>query len=380
MSRLVAKNLKVTRKKFELDVPEFVLEPGEIVALLGPSGSGKTTLMTALGGLEKLSAGTVFLDGQDVTKKIVRTKIAGVFQFPYLMKGTVGYNAEYGLRLRRIPADERRSRVQAALTLVGLKGYEEHSIHELSGGEQQRVALARALVLEPDVLMLDEPLSSLDENLKRHLSTEFRRILKERGTSALYVTHDRTEALTVADRIMVLNAGKIVSVAPSRNFYASIQNEWARDFLQIAEPLQAKLLARIGEVNEYLVDVAGQKITFSSASGPADLERLSSQDILEADYVIDVFISPRGLMVARLGSIPESDLWFCLTGVIESSTHMGEKERVKIRTAAGSLNAMILWPQKKALALEVGDEVSVLVAKDAVQWAVRIEMSDTCEP
>lgn len=376
MSRLIAKNLKVTRKKFELDVPEFALERGEIVALLGPSGSGKTTLMTALGGLEKLNTGTVSLDGEDITKKIVRTKIAGVFQFPYLMKGTVEKNAEYGLRIRKTPPGERHERVSKALSLVGLSGYEKRSVHELSGGEQQRVALARALVLEPEVLMLDEPLSSLDENLKRHLSTEFRRILKERGTSALYVTHDRTEALTVADRIIVLNEGKIVSEAPSRNFYASIGDEWARNFLQIAQPLQARLLARIEGTNGYLMDVAGQKIAFNSANGPPDLESLSSQDILETGYEVDVFASPRGLMVATLGSIPESDLWFCLTGTIESSTRMGEKERVEVRTAAGLLNAMILRAQQETLGLGVGDEVSVLVAKDAVQWAVRSELND----
>lgn len=368
MTKLAARNLKVIRKRFMLDIPEFSLERGEIVALLGPSGSGKSTLMTALGGLEKPTEGEVLLDGEAISPKAARAKMAGVFQFPYLMKGTVLRNAEYGMRLRKVPAAERHERATEALQMVGLAGYEKRSVHELSGGEQQRVALARALVLEPEVLMLDEPLSSLDENLKRHLSSEFRRILKERCISALYVTHDRTEALTVADRIVVLNKGKIVADAPARNFYACIKDDWARSFLQIEKPLSATLVSR-GEVNsEYLVNVGGKNVTLSSANGPEWLDDLTEQDILEGGYSVDLFLSPRGIMLTKDKRVPDSDFWFNITGTVKSRARLGEKDRINVETAAGSLDAVILRSHRESMQLEIGDEVSVLVASDAVQW------------
>lgn len=369
MTKLVAKDLKVVRKKFMLDVPEFSVERGEIVALLGPSGSGKSTLMTALSGLEKPTHGSVMLDGEEIRPAAARKKMAGVFQFPYLMKGTVEYNAAYGLRLRNVPLAERRGKVSEALKLVGLSGYEKRSVHELSGGEQQRVALARALVLDPEVLMLDEPLSSLDENLKRYLSSEFRRILKERCISALYVTHDRTEALTVADRIVVLNEGKIVADAPSRDFYARIKDDWARGFLQISKPLIGTVIEPLANNDGYLVDVAGSKVVLNSNHGEANGSETREQDILEAGRKVELFISPRGIFLTSSMDVPDRCDWFLLTGKIESMDRLGEKDRIHITTEAGSTDLIALSIHIERLGVGIGDEVTAMVATDTIQWA-----------
>ena len=208
---LSARGIVHTYRDFSLNIPELVLEKGTTTALLGPSGSGKSTLLGILGYLEKPQQGEVLLDGTPLTAKRARDHITAVLQMPYLMKGTVERNVAYGLKLRHVPVSERRARVCDMLTLVGLRGYENRSIAGLSGGESQRVALARALVIGPSVLLLDEPLSSLDEHLKERLAFDFAKILKESKITALYVTHDKNEARTVANSHAVMSEGRIVS-------------------------------------------------------------------------------------------------------------------------------------------------------------------------
>jgi putative spermidine/putrescine transport system ATP-binding protein len=220
---------------FTLDVDEFLVGSGTTTALLGPSGSGKSTLLTILGGLIKPDEGRVLLGNEPMTPKLTRTHVTAVFQTPYLLRGTVMRNVAYGLKLRHVPIQERRLRVGKVLDLVGLSGYETRSIAGLSGGEAQRIALARALVLEPAVLLLDEPLSSLDEHLKKHLAHEFARILKELRMTAVYVTHHKGEAKVVADAIGVMKEGRIVSYAEGEGFLTGHTDPWARDFLGVRD-------------------------------------------------------------------------------------------------------------------------------------------------
>jgi ABC-type Fe3+/spermidine/putrescine transport system ATPase subunit len=158
-----------------------------------------------------------------------------VFQTPYLLRGTVMRNVAYGLRLRHVGRDEQKTRVSTILELVGLAGYENRSVAGLSGGEAQRVALARALVLEPAVLLLDEPLSSLDEHLKRHLAEEFARILRELRMTAVYVTHHKGEAKIVADCLAVMKDGRIISYAEGDEFWTGHEDQWARSFLGVKD-------------------------------------------------------------------------------------------------------------------------------------------------
>ncbi len=202
------------RKSFEgftLEIPELeVKSGGEMITLLGPSGCGKTTTLRIIAGLEKPDSGRVFFDETDVTDlEPGKRSIGIVFQdyalFPHM---TVFENVAFGLETRKLPRDEINRRVTWALELVGLKGFENRYPEQLSGGQQQRVALARALVIEPQVLLLDEPLSNLDAKIRERLrGGEIRRIQKELGITTIYVTHDQEEAMAVSDRIAVMNSG-----------------------------------------------------------------------------------------------------------------------------------------------------------------------------
>lgn len=233
---------------FELRVDNLVIEPATTIALLGPSGSGKSTLLEIAGLLQKPDHGRVLIDGQarDVHDRAVRMSMAAVFQRPYLMKATVFDNVAYGLTLRRVPRADISRRVSEVLELVGLAGFEPRSAATLSGGEAQRVALARALVLEPRVLMLDEPLASLDPILRRRMEQEFARILRARGMTAVYVTHDPEEALAISDHVAVLRDGKIVAAGETMQVMSAPADEWSAAFLGIEPGLHGRVVDSSG--------------------------------------------------------------------------------------------------------------------------------------
>jgi putative spermidine/putrescine transport system ATP-binding protein len=216
-----------------LDGIDLVIEPGEFVALLGPSGCGKTTALRVLAGLESATGGAVLVDGRDVSGVAARHRDIGmVFQsyslFPHL---TALANVQFGLRMRKVPAAERRRRAADALEMVGLGGFGGRYAHELSGGQQQRVALARALVTEPRVLLLDEPLSALDARVRVQLREEIRRIQREFGITTLFVTHDQEEALAVADRVAVMRAGRIEQIGTPENLYGRAATAFVAEFV-----------------------------------------------------------------------------------------------------------------------------------------------------
>ncbi len=189
-----------------LDDVSLSLDTGQVLAVLGPSGSGKSTLLRAIAGLEVLDAGRVLWEGDDITALPVhRRGFALMFQDGQLFAHrSVASNVAYALQIARMPVLEQRDRVAELLALVGLEGFGDRRVTELSGGEQQRVALARALAARPRLLLLDEPLSSLDRELRERLGHDLRRILVETGTTALFVTHDQGEAALVADRIAIM--------------------------------------------------------------------------------------------------------------------------------------------------------------------------------
>lgn len=209
------------------------LHEGETVALLGPSGCGKSTLLRLVAGLERPDAGRLTLDGQDVTYVPPQRRDVGmVFQsyalFPHL---DVAGNVAFGLVEDRIPAAERTARVNELLALVGLAGLGSRRVDRLSGGQQQRVALARALAPDPGMLLLDEPLSNLDEQLRQALKGELARLLGALGKRALYVTHDQSEAFALADRVALMRAGRIVQVGAGEELLERPVSSWAARFL-----------------------------------------------------------------------------------------------------------------------------------------------------
>lgn len=195
-----------------LDGADLSVRPGEVVAVLGPSGSGKSTLLRAIAGLQPLDAGRVLFAGEDVTRVPTHKRRFGLmFQDGQLFAHLdVAGNIEYPLRRQKVARAQRAARVAELLDLVGLEGMEKRDVATLSGGQQQRVALARALASSPRLMLLDEPLSALDRDLRERLAGELREILTRTGTTALLVTHDRDEAAVVADRVVTTDAGKVV--------------------------------------------------------------------------------------------------------------------------------------------------------------------------
>lgn len=212
---------------------DLSVRKGELIALLGPSGCGKTTTMRAIAGLMPPTSGSIHIDGVDVTRMAANKRGIGlVFQsyalFPHL---SVFENAAFGLRLQKLADQQIRSKVSAVLEKVGLSGFERRKPAELSGGQQQRLSLARSLVMEPKVLLLDEPLSNLDARLRLEMRTELQRVQRETGITMVFVTHDQAEALGMADRIVLMRDGKIEQIGTPEDLYARPETAFAADFI-----------------------------------------------------------------------------------------------------------------------------------------------------
>jgi putative spermidine/putrescine transport system ATP-binding protein len=212
---------------------DLTIGKGELVALLGPSGCGKTTTMRSIAGLLAPTGGRIRLDGADITRVPANKRAVGLmFQsyalFPHL---SVFENVAFGLRLKGMRGTELETRVNAGLTSVGLTTFAHRKPAELSGGQQQRVALARSMVMEPKVLLLDEPLSNLDARLRLEMRTELQRVQKETGVTMIFVTHDQVEALALADRIVVMKGGAIEQIGPPEDIYNRPVSSFVADFV-----------------------------------------------------------------------------------------------------------------------------------------------------
>ena len=249
-------------ERLDLEVQE-----GELVALLGPSGCGKTTTLRCIAGFEDPSAGTITLAGRRIdTLPANRRNTTMVFQgyalFPHL---SVFENVGYGLRVRRIGGARLTERVHGALALVGLAGLGDRRPQQLSGGQQQRVALARALVLEPKLLLFDEPLSNLDAKLREQMRLEIRTRQQRVGITSVYVTHDQVEAMTLADRIAVMDGGRIAQLGTPRQIYDEPVSRFVAGFIGNANFVPATVTGRTG--TELVLDVLGQTRSTSSVVG-----------------------------------------------------------------------------------------------------------------
>lgn len=240
MVRLRLEDIEFKQDDFRLYIPFLEAKQGEFLTLLGPSGCGKTTTLRIIAGFEKPDKGRVYFDDTVVNDVPPYERNIGiVFQdyalFPHM---TVYDNISFGLKLRKLPKEEIKKRVSWALELVGLKGFEDRYPEQLSGGQQQRVALARALVIEPQLLLLDEPLSNLDAKIRERLRGEVKRIQKELGITTIYVTHDQEEAMAISDRIAVMSVGRIEQVGNPLHLYYNPKNEFVAKFLGLSNILE----------------------------------------------------------------------------------------------------------------------------------------------
>lgn len=224
---------KIFEKERGIKNISFQLEKGELVSFLGPSGCGKTTLLNIIGGFVKNDSGSIYLEDKDITEyPLEKREIVTGFQnyalFPHM---NVVENVKYGLKYRGYNKEEQIKLAKEYLKIVGLEGYEKNSVGELSGGQQQRVALARALVLQPKILLLDEPFSNLDAKLKIAMREEIKELQKRLGISMIFVTHDQEEALSISDRIVVMSNGEIVQIGKPEEIYYSPKNRYVAEFI-----------------------------------------------------------------------------------------------------------------------------------------------------
>jgi spermidine/putrescine transport system ATP-binding protein len=240
--------VSLTKRFTEVAVDNIDLQiaSGEFFSLLGPSGCGKTTTLRLIAGFEQPTAGRILLDDVDVSavpphRRNVNTVFQSYALFPFL---TVFDNVAFGLRNKHLPKSELETRVYSALELVKLRAFEKRRPGQLSGGQQQRVALARALVLQPSVLLLDEPLGALDAKLRRSLKVELKALQEQVGITFLYVTHDQEEALTMSDRLAVMRDGKIVQLGPPTEIYTEPADTYVADFLGVSNLMPVEVITR----------------------------------------------------------------------------------------------------------------------------------------
>lgn len=239
---------KVIIKNLSLEVYE-----GEFLTLLGPSGCGKTTVLRIISGLEQATAGKIYIENNDVTnidptKREVNTIFQNLALFPHM---TVKENISFGLKMKKIDKEEIEKKVKKTLKLVKLEGFENRLPSELSGGQQQRVAIARGIIMNPKVLLLDESLCSLDLKLKRQMQIELKKIQKKSGITFIYVTHDQDEALTMSDRIVILNKGIIEQNDTPRNIYKYPTSSFVADFIGESNIFEGRILSIVDD-NTYV--------------------------------------------------------------------------------------------------------------------------------
>lgn len=241
----IYKDPKTKKDFYAVHDTSLEIEAGSFVTLLGPSGCGKTTTLRMIAGFESPDEGEIYL-GSEAINELTPNKrdTAMVFQsYALLPHYNIFDNVAYGLKVRKVPKEEIRERVEEILSLVELTGMEERMTNQLSGGQQQRVALARALVIEPSVLLFDEPLSNLDAKLRVQMRTEIRRIQQEVGITAIYVTHDQSEAMAISDKIIIMNKGVVVQMGTPREIYYEPKDEFVADFIGEANFLRGEYIA-----------------------------------------------------------------------------------------------------------------------------------------
>jgi len=324
-----------------LDNLDLTVQPGELIALLGPSGCGKTTTLRLLAGLEDADAGHINVAGRDITRLPASRRDMGmVFQayslFPHM---TVQQNVAFGLRLRRVTTEQRNRRAMEMLELVELATQADRYPHQLSGGQQQRVALARALAIQPQVLLLDEPLSALDAKVRAQLRDQIRRIQLDVGITTLFVTHDQEEALAIADRVGVMRSGHIEQLAPPTDVYSRPATAFVAEFVGLSNKLA-------GVVSGSTVTVRGRDlplVDLSTPPGPAI-----------------ALVRPEAVVLSSDSSSDSGPL----VGTVIATTFLGATSRVTVDLGDTTILAQL--STSEASELPAGSRVSLVIRPDPV--------------
>ncbi|MDR3534405.1 MAG: ABC transporter ATP-binding protein [Rhodopila sp.] len=322
------------------------VQSGELLTLLGPSGCGKTTVLRIIAGFQVPTAGRVFIDNQDVTSVLAnRRDIGFVFQnyalFPHL---TVQENVAYGLRVRRQSAADIVRNVEKVLQLVDLAGFGPRLPDELSGGQQQRVALARAVVIQPRVLLFDEPLSNLDAKLRVQMRSEIRELQRVLGITTVYVTHDQEEAMAISDRIAVMDQGRIAQCDTAEELYRRPASSFVASFLGRTNLLDASVVRRDGD--RVILDMEGQclSVEASAAFGAGDAVR--------------AMIRPEAIGIGPAGE--------GLRATVVTRTYLGDKVEYVVRCASQDLHIVRFNPTESER-FTPGSEVTISLPSDGVQ-------------
>jgi putative spermidine/putrescine transport system ATP-binding protein len=334
-----------------LDELSLEIAPGELVALLGPSGCGKTTALRIVAGFEYADSGQVLVSGQDVSGMPAATRDMGmVFQSYSLFPNMSALdNVAFGLRMRKVGTGDRRRRAADLLDMVGLSDQAKQYPHQLSGGQQQRVALARALAIEPRVLLLDEPLSALDAKVRLQLREQIRTLQQRLGTTTLFVTHDQEEALSMADRVGVMNKGKLEQIDAPDELYARPATAFVAEFVGVMNRLPGVLHGDdTVRVLDVVVPVKG------SAAELAGSE-------------VDVLVRPEGLSC----EVTENG-----NGIVTTRTFLGSVTRLGV-LLSGDVTVQVDKPSTTAAAIPPGTSVSVTLPPDPVLVAPKASLRPT---
>jgi iron(III) transport system ATP-binding protein len=323
------------------------IQKGELVTLLGPSGCGKTTTLRMVAGFEFPSAGRITLDGLEINSLPPhKREMSMVFQsyalFPHL---TVFENIAYGLNVQRLDKKTIAARVGRVLDLVHLEGYEDRPPGQLSGGQQQRVALARALVMEPKVLLMDEPLSNLDAKLREEMRTEIRRIQKELNITSVYVTHDQIEAMTLSDRIVVMNQGVIEQIGTPVEIYRFPNSRFVANFIGRANFIDGVVLAQNG--SGLTVRSLGESITLSYIK----------REFQEGEDVT-LIVRPEMIQIKKTGGLYH--------GVVRRAVYLGDEIEYAVEISGLSILSIETDPHVTELFPE-GENVTLEFAADCIQ-------------
>ena len=322
----------------------LTIEAGSFVTLLGPSGCGKTTTLRMIAGFESPDEGEIYL-GEEPINELTPNKrdTAMVFQsYALLPHYNVFDNVAYGLKLRKVPKEEIKERVMNILKLVELDGMEARMTNQLSGGQQQRVALARALVIEPSVLLFEEPLSNLDAKLRVSMRTEIRRIQQEVGITAIYVTHDQSEAMALSDNIIVMDKGVVAQMGTPQEIYYHPVNEFVADFIGEANFLRGTMTGR---------DDGGVTLAVGGSS-----VRVAGRDGMEIGKEYTVVLRPEAAKLADEGGLPCKVVLSCFMGSYQNYHVMVGDTLVKLEEPN---------PQNKRI-YSVGEECHLVFAPEMV--------------